>query len=51
MSATVIKGAPIAEEMRAEIAKEVEALKAKGHATKLSVVLVGEDPGPAQACG
>lgn len=45
MSAQIIKGAPIAEEMRAELAKEIEGLVAKGHTPKLSVVLVGDDPG------
>jgi methylenetetrahydrofolate dehydrogenase (NADP+)/methenyltetrahydrofolate cyclohydrolase len=45
MAAQVIKGAPIAEKIRAEIGKEVEELKAKGFTPKLSVVLVGDDPG------
>ncbi len=45
MTAQIIKGAPIAEEIRAELAKEVQALKAQGFAPKLSVVLVGDDPG------
>lgn len=45
MSAKIIKGAPIAEEIRAELAREIESLKAKGHTPKLSVVLVGDDPG------
>jgi methylenetetrahydrofolate dehydrogenase (NADP+)/methenyltetrahydrofolate cyclohydrolase len=45
MSAKIIKGAPIAEEIRVELAKEIEGLKAKGHTPKLSVVLVGDDPG------
>lgn len=45
MAARIIKGAPIAEEIRAELAKEIEGLKAKGYTPKLSVVLVGDDPG------
>jgi methylenetetrahydrofolate dehydrogenase (NADP+)/methenyltetrahydrofolate cyclohydrolase len=45
MSAQVIKGAPIAEEIRAELAKEIEGLVAGGNTPKLSVVLVGDDPG------
>ena len=45
MAAKVIKGAPIAEEIREEIRQEIEGLKAKGHTPKLSVVLVGDDEG------
>jgi len=45
MAAEIIKGGPIAEEIRAELRQEVEALKAKGIVPKLSVVLVGDDPG------
>ncbi|WP_025322039.1 bifunctional 5,10-methylenetetrahydrofolate dehydrogenase/5,10-methenyltetrahydrofolate cyclohydrolase [Deferrisoma camini] len=45
MAAKIIKGGPIAEEIRAELAQEVESLKAKGIVPKLSVVLVGDDPG------
>jgi methylenetetrahydrofolate dehydrogenase (NADP+)/methenyltetrahydrofolate cyclohydrolase len=45
MAAQIIKGAPIAEEIRAELKKEVDALKAKGLTPKLAVVLVGDDPG------
>ncbi len=45
MAAEIIKGGPIAEEIRAELRQEVEALKAKGITPKLSVVLVGDDPG------
>ncbi len=44
MAAQIIKGKPIADEIRAEIAKEVEALKGKGIEPKLSVLLVGDDP-------
>lgn len=45
MAAQIIKGAPIAEEIRAELKKEIEALKTKGFTPKLAVVLVGDDPG------
>ncbi|PLX44378.1 MAG: bifunctional 5,10-methylene-tetrahydrofolate dehydrogenase/5,10-methylene-tetrahydrofolate cyclohydrolase [Deltaproteobacteria bacterium] len=45
MSAKVIKGAPIAEEIRAELKAEIDGLKEKGFTPKLSVVLVGDDPG------
>jgi methylenetetrahydrofolate dehydrogenase (NADP+)/methenyltetrahydrofolate cyclohydrolase len=45
MAAEIIKGAPIAEAIRAELTTEVQNLKAKGLAPKLSVVLVGDDPG------
>ncbi len=45
MAARIIKGAPIAEEIRAELKIEADALRAKGFVPKLSVVLVGDDPG------
>jgi methylenetetrahydrofolate dehydrogenase (NADP+)/methenyltetrahydrofolate cyclohydrolase len=45
MAARIIKGAPIAEEIRAELGKEIESLKAKGFTPTLGVVLVGYDPG------
>lgn len=45
MAAQTIKGAPVAEAIRAELTKEIEGLKARGYTPKLSVVLVGEDPG------
>lgn len=45
MAAEIIKGAPIAEEIRAELKKEIDGLKGKGFTPKLSVVLVGDDPG------
>jgi methylenetetrahydrofolate dehydrogenase (NADP+)/methenyltetrahydrofolate cyclohydrolase len=45
MAAQIIKGAPIAEEIRAELKKDIDALKAKGLTPKLAVVLVGDDPG------
>ncbi len=44
MSAKIIKGMPIAEEIRKEISAETEQFKAKGIEPKLSVVLVGGDP-------
>lgn len=43
MAAELIKGLPIAKEIRVEIAKDVEALKAKGIEPKLAVLLVGDD--------
>lgn len=45
MAAQTIKGAPVAEAIRAELTREIEGLKARGFTPKLSVVLVGEDPG------
>ncbi len=44
MSAKIIKGMPIAEEIRKEIIQESENLKAKGIEPKLAVILVGGDP-------
>ena len=43
--ADIIKGAPIANQIREELIAEVEAIKARGIEPKLSVVLVGDDPG------
>ncbi len=43
MPAELIKGLPIAKEIRVEITKDVEALKAKGIEPKLAVLLVGDD--------
>ena len=43
MSATEIKGMPIANKIREEITAEVEKLKAKGVQPKLAVLLVGDD--------
>lgn len=43
MAAKLIKGLPIANEIREEIIKKVEALKAKGIEPVLAVLLVGED--------
>ncbi len=44
MSAKIIKGMPIAEEIRKEIIAETEKLKEKGLTPKLAVILVGGDP-------
>jgi methylenetetrahydrofolate dehydrogenase (NADP+)/methenyltetrahydrofolate cyclohydrolase len=44
MAAKLLKGKPLAAEIEAEIAAEVEALKKKGVHPHLSVVLVGDDP-------
>ena len=44
MTARVLDGAAIAAEIRAEIAREVEALKARGITPGLAVVIVGDDP-------
>lgn len=43
MPAELIKGLPIAKEIRVEITKDVEELKAKGIEPKLAVLLVGDD--------
>jgi len=45
MTAKIIKSKPFVEEIRAEIEKEIENLRTKNLPPKLSVVLVGEDPG------
>lgn len=44
MTARVIDGVAMAEEVRAEVRREVEALRARGVIPGLAVVLVGEDP-------
>ncbi len=44
MAAKVIKGKPVADAIREEIAKEVEELKKRGIEPKLCVLLVGDDP-------
>ncbi len=44
MSAKILDGKQIAKEVREDIKKEVEALKAKGIEPGLAVVLVGENP-------
>jgi len=43
MGAELIKGLPIAKEIRAEISQQVEELKNKGVQPKLAVLLVGDD--------
>ncbi len=43
MAAELIKGLPIAKQIREELGKKVEELKAKGINPKLSVLLVGDD--------
>ncbi len=43
MGAELIKGLPIAKEIRAEISQQVEELKSKGVQPKLAVLLVGDD--------
>jgi methylenetetrahydrofolate dehydrogenase (NADP+)/methenyltetrahydrofolate cyclohydrolase len=44
MTARIISGTQVAEEIRAELTEKVKALKAKGITPGLAVVLVGEDP-------
>ncbi|MGD0092094.1 MAG: bifunctional 5,10-methylenetetrahydrofolate dehydrogenase/5,10-methenyltetrahydrofolate cyclohydrolase [Planctomycetota bacterium] len=44
MSAGIIEGAPLAEQVRTEIAREVRALRAQGRAVRLVCVQVGEKP-------
>jgi methylenetetrahydrofolate dehydrogenase (NADP+)/methenyltetrahydrofolate cyclohydrolase len=44
MSASIIDGKQIAQEIREEVAKEAEELKEKGITPGLATVLVGEDP-------
>jgi methylenetetrahydrofolate dehydrogenase (NADP+) / methenyltetrahydrofolate cyclohydrolase len=45
MGAKEIKGAPVAEEIRAELRVEIEKVKGLGYDPKLSVLLAGDDPG------
>ncbi len=45
MGAREIKGAPVAEEIRAELGAEIEKLKSAGYEPRLSVLLAGNDPG------
>ncbi|AIQ13664.1 bifunctional methylenetetrahydrofolate dehydrogenase/methenyltetrahydrofolate cyclohydrolase FolD [Paenibacillus durus] len=45
MTAAIISGKLVSEEIRVDIAREVEALAARGVKPGLAVVLVGEDPG------
>jgi methylenetetrahydrofolate dehydrogenase (NADP+)/methenyltetrahydrofolate cyclohydrolase len=44
MTARIIDGAALAEEVREEVRREVEALRARGVIPGLAVVLVGDDP-------
>lgn len=44
MTAKIISGAQVAEQIRAELAEKVKVVKAKGITPSLAVVLVGEDP-------
>ena len=44
MAATIIDGKAVAADIRADVARRVEQLKAKGVEPALSVILVGEDP-------
>lgn len=44
MAATMIDGRQLAERMRADIRRDVEALAAEGHRPKLAAVIVGEPP-------
>ena len=44
MSATIIDGKAIAQEVRSEVAQKVTELKAKGINPCLAVILVGENP-------
>ena len=45
MSATLLEGKPIAENIQAQVKADVEALKAKGVTPKLVAVLAGDNPG------
>ena len=45
MSAKLLEGKPIAEEIRARVQAEVEALKGRGVAPKLVAILAGDNPG------
>ncbi len=45
MSATIIDGKGIARAIRAELARRVDGLKARGVVPSLAVILVGDDPG------
>ena len=49
MSAKIISGAEIAEQIRQELRKDIASLKEKGVTPGLAVVLVGEDPA-SQSC-
>lgn len=45
METKVIKGAPIANEIRAELSLEIDKCKSLGYIPRLSVLLAGNDPG------
>jgi len=45
LSAIEIKGMPVAQAIRVELQTEIEKLKSMGYIPKLSVILVGNDPG------
>ena len=45
MSAKLLEGKPIADEIRARVKAGVEELKAKGKTPKLVAILAGENPG------
>ncbi|MEN6316003.1 MAG: bifunctional 5,10-methylenetetrahydrofolate dehydrogenase/5,10-methenyltetrahydrofolate cyclohydrolase [Clostridiaceae bacterium] len=47
MEAKELKGAPVAEAIRADLRLEIERLKQAGYMPKLSVLLAGNDPGSA----
>lgn len=47
MTATIIKGKPIAEEIRAQVTRDVESLDHSGRPLKLVAVQVGENPASA----
>ncbi|MEX1104520.1 MAG: tetrahydrofolate dehydrogenase/cyclohydrolase catalytic domain-containing protein, partial [Dehalococcoidia bacterium] len=51
MTAQIIDGESIGAEIRAEVARRVEALKANGVNPGLAAILVGEDPGSIQYVG
>jgi methylenetetrahydrofolate dehydrogenase (NADP+)/methenyltetrahydrofolate cyclohydrolase len=51
MTAQIIDGEAIGAEIRAEVARRVDALKAKGVTPGLAAILVGEDPGSVQYVG
>jgi methylenetetrahydrofolate dehydrogenase (NADP+)/methenyltetrahydrofolate cyclohydrolase len=44
MTARLLEGAPLADAIRAEVAEEVKALKARGITPGLCAIIVGEDP-------
>ena len=44
MTATLIDGNALAKQIRAEVAHRTAALKARGIAPRLAILLVGDDP-------